>query len=147
MKTIMTWIAASGLLAIPAIAQQAKHYTVTDLGAVSNAPGQPYVMNNRGLASGAAAVSATVMHAALWYAQKFDIGSPGLGGPNSVAFGVNELGQVVGQAQTSVPNGEDFCGFAASGFPSATACLPFLWKNGAMTALPTREARTASPTC
>jgi hypothetical protein len=33
---------------------------------------------------------------------------------------------------------EDFCGFKALGLPSAgNTCLPFLWQNGAMTALPT----------
>jgi hypothetical protein len=34
-----------------------------------------------------------------------------------MAFGVNHLGQVVGEAQTTNPdpNGEDFCGFAALG--------------------------------
>ena len=56
------------------------------------------------------------MHAVLWYkGQKIDIGTLGLGGPNSVAFGVNESGQAVGEAQTLVPNGEDFCGFNAFG--------------------------------
>jgi probable HAF family extracellular repeat protein len=138
MKTIMAWLAASSLLAASAIAQQAKHYTVTDLGAVGNAPGQPYFINNRGFISGAAASSATVMHAVLWYGgQKFDIGSSGLGGPNSAAFGVNVTGQAVGEAESSVPNGEDFCGFNAYGFPSGTACVPFLWQNGVMAPLPT----------
>ena len=79
------------------------------------------------------------MHAVLWYkGQKIDIGTLGLGGPNSVAFGVNESGRAVSEAQTLVPNGEDFCGFNAFGLsPSATTCLPFLWQNGVMTKLPT----------
>jgi probable HAF family extracellular repeat protein len=65
-----------------------------------------------------------------------DIGT--LGGPNSAAFGVNERGQVVGEAETSVGIGDDFCGFNASGFPhSGATCLPFLWQNGVMTKLPT----------
>jgi len=34
-------------------------------------------------------------------------------------------------------NEEDFCGFNALGFPSLTACLPFVSGNGAMTKLPT----------
>jgi hypothetical protein len=35
----MTWIAASGLLAAPVIAEQAKQYTVTNLGSIGNDPG------------------------------------------------------------------------------------------------------------
>ena len=78
------------------------------------------------------------MHAVLWYkGRKIDIGTPGLGGPNSAAFGVNEFGQAVGQAETSGPNAEDFCGFNSYGFASSTACRPFLWQDGVMTKLPT----------
>ena len=120
------------------IAQQPKHYAVTDLGPIGNQPGHPYSINGFGLMSGAAARSATTTQAVLWYRElKFDIGIPGLGGPNSVANGVNDLGQVVGQAESSVANSEDFCGFNAYGFPSKTACVPFLWQDTKMTALPT----------
>ena len=69
-----------------------------------------------------------------------DISTPGLGGANNAAFGVNIWGQVVGEAENSKPdpNGEDFCGFQALGFSSsAISCLRFLWQEGAMTALPT----------
>jgi probable HAF family extracellular repeat protein len=119
-------------------AERVQHYTVTDLGPVGGAPGQPYGISNNGLVVGAAASSATIMHAVLWYnTLKIDIGTPGLGGPNSAGFGVNQLGQVVGQAESSVPNNEDFCGFNAFGFPSFTACLPFVWQFGQMTKLPT----------
>ena len=120
MKSIVTLIGAASLLAALAIAQPTQ-YTVTDLGPVGGPPGLPYVITNNGLVGGAAAVN-TAMHAVLWHkGLKMDIGTPGLGGPNSAAFGVNERGQAVGQAQTSVPNGEDFCGFTALGLsPSAT---------------------------
>ena len=138
MKSIVTLIAAASLLAAVAIAEPAPRYTVTDLGPVGGPPGLPYAITNNGLVGGAAAVN-TAMHAVLWHkGLKMDIGTPGLGGPNSVAFGVNERGQVVGEADTSDPNGEDFCGFNALGFgSSATTCLPFLWQNGVMTQLPT----------
>jgi probable HAF family extracellular repeat protein len=97
----------------------------------------PYLLKNNGLIGGAAATPTGSMHAVLWYqGLKFDIGTPGLGGPNNAAFGVNDFGQAVGQAETSVANAEDFCGFNAFGFPSSTACLPFLWQ-GVMTRLPT----------
>ena len=87
------------------------------------------------------------MHAALWLnGRKIDIGAHGLGGPNSVAFGVNDFAFAVGQAETKTPNGEDFCGFNAYGFPSYTACLPVLWLGGAMFPLPPRwEAPMALP--
>jgi len=113
-------------------------YTVTDLGAVGNLPGGPYDIANNGLGAGAAPVGID-MHAVLWLDGKRtrDLGTPGLGGPNSVAFGVNERGHVVGQAQTSVSNAEDFCGFNAYGFASSNVCLPFVWKDGEMRPLPT----------
>jgi len=137
MKSIVTLISAASLLAALAIAESPR-YTVTDLGPVGRPPGSPYIITNNGLVSGSAAVN-TAMHAVLWHkGLKMDIGTVGLGGPNSLAFGINERGQAVGQAQTSVPNSEDFCGFTANGLsPSATTCLPFLWQNGVMTKLPT----------
>src|SRR5262245_64938678 len=103
MKCIVTLISAASLLAALAIAESPR-YTVTDLGPVGGPPGSPHVITNNGLVGGAAAVN-TTMHAVLWHkGLKMEIGTPGLGGPNSLAFGVNELGQAVGQAQTSVPN-------------------------------------------
>src|SRR5580704_5120471 len=116
-----------------------ERYNVFDLGVVGNPPAGPYIIRNNGLISGAAAIpDGSSMHAVLWYkGWKIDIGTPGLGGPNSAAFGVNEFGQTVGQAETSRPNAEDFCGFNAYGFASSTACRPFLWQDGVMTKLPT----------
>ena len=69
-----------------------------------------------------------------------DINAPGLGGVNGAAFGVNIWEQVVGEAENGKldPKSEDFCGFKALGFSSqAVSCLPFVWQNGAMSALPT----------
>jgi len=153
MKKKLTLIAGLNLLTSLAMAQTpsvtaqparptesalARHYTITDLGPIGNQPGQPYSIDSLGLMSGGAASSATTMHAVLWYLEmEFDISAPGLGGPNSVANGINDLGQVVGQAETSAANTEDFCGFNAYGFPSKTACGPFLWQDAKMTALPT----------
>lgn len=78
------------------------------------------------------------MHALLAHkGQMFDLGKAGAGRPNSAAFGVNNLGQVAAQADTIIKNAEDFCGFNAYGFPSSTACLPFLWQYGILQALPT----------
>ncbi|MGD0212721.1 MAG: hypothetical protein ABSB87_05765 [Terriglobales bacterium] len=59
-----------------------------------------------------------------------------LGGPNSSINwnGINDPGEAVGMSETSVPdpNGEDICGFGTH-----LTCLPFLWQNGVMSALPT----------
>ena len=94
-------------------------YTVVDLGPVgpSSSPGQPYTVSGNGLVSGETVLANPsnsgewVSHAVLWEETSLkDISSPGLGGPNSAAYGVNIWGQVVGQADTKTPdpNGEDF---------------------------------------
>jgi uncharacterized membrane protein len=68
------------------------------------------------------------------------IGNPGLGG-NSIAFGVNEWGLAVGEAENTsadLSTTEDFCGFQAMGYSSSPApCVPFLWKQGKMVPLKT----------
>jgi probable HAF family extracellular repeat protein len=65
---------------------------------------------------------------------KLELGT--LGGPNSSINwnGINDPGEAVGMSETSVPdpNGEDVCGFGTH-----LTCLPFLWQNGLMSALPT----------
>src|SRR5260370_42697409 len=108
MKSIVIVIPATSLLARVAIAESPR-YTVTDLGPVGGPPGMPYFITNNGLVSGAAAGN-TAKRAVLWHKRlkmAMDIGTPGLGGPNSLAFGGHGRGQALGQTQTSVPNGED----------------------------------------
>jgi uncharacterized membrane protein len=75
-----TGIAATALLAFVALPVQTiaqeqsttpernnpRRYAVIDLGAVGNAPGQPYGITNDGLIVGAAAASDGAMHAVLW---------------------------------------------------------------------------------
>jgi probable HAF family extracellular repeat protein len=118
---------------------QSPSFTVIDLGNVGPL-GQPLQITNNGLVAGAAAVG-SALHGVLWYnGRMLDLGTPGLKGQNSQAFGANVSGQAVGEAETSNPdpNGEDFCGFAALGLPSPSGtCLPFLWQNGVMNPLPT----------
>jgi len=138
MKSILIAIAALGLAGAFASAQTPS-YTVTDLGALGPI-GQPYFITNNSLTAGTAA-SGAITHAVLWYkGLKGDLGAPGLGGQNSIAYGANERGQAVGLAETSStdPNAEDFCGFKALGLPSAgTTCLPFLWQYAITVPLPT----------
>jgi probable HAF family extracellular repeat protein len=139
MKSILNFIAASTWFTALAFAQTPS-YTLTDLGALGPT-GHPYFITNNGLTSGTAAVAGGAEHAALWFKRlKGDIGTPGLGGQNSVSYGANEMGQAVGAAQTSTAdaNGEDFCGFKALGLPSTgTTCLPFLWQYAVTIPLPT----------
>jgi uncharacterized membrane protein len=136
MKAILISIAAGSLLSTLAMAQPATpRYTVTDLGKVGVAPGQPFVVADNGLISEGVAVSDTVWHAMLWFhGMQFDLAvAGGLGGPSSVAYGVNSKGQAVGEAEFRYVdrNGEDFCGFG-----SQHVCQPFLWQNGVMALLP-----------
>ncbi len=139
MKSILTTFALGSLLAALALGQTPT-YTVTDLGALGPT-GQPYFITDNGLVSGTAVVPGGTEHAVLWYkGLKGDIAAPGLGGENSVAFGVNAMGQAIGQAETSTidPLNEDFCGFKALGLPAkGTSCLPFLWQYAVTVPLPT----------
>jgi len=119
-------------------------YSVTDLGPVGPPPGQPFVLATNGFVSGQVILTDGangVSHAVVWHGGSMkDISAPGLGGVNGAAFGVNIWEQVVGEAENGKldPKSEDFCGFKALGFSSqAVSCLPFVWQNGAMSALPT----------
>ncbi|MGD1068596.1 MAG: hypothetical protein ABSB15_00520 [Bryobacteraceae bacterium] len=139
MKPFFTSLTASIFFAALASAQSP--YSLIDLG-VLPAPSQPYSLSDNLLIGGASALAGNTEHATLWaipLAMQLDIGRPGLGGPNSVAYAVNEKAQLAGGAETSTPdpNGEDFCGFNAQGLTSSGACLPFVWQAGSMTPLPT----------
>ena len=128
MKLMMITIAASSLIVALAGAHsptdsearsRSTRYAVSDLGKVGGNPGQPRFVANNGLVSGAAAIRNGSMHAVLWFnGLKLDIGAAGLGGVHSVAFGVNEEGQAVGEAETSAPDTKTF---AAS---THLACFP-----------------------
>jgi probable HAF family extracellular repeat protein len=114
----------------------AAQYTITDLGTLDGGTfSQPFFINKNGVVSGSASLADGTQNAVLWLNGKMnDIGTPGLGGPNSIAFGVNESSQAVGEAEASSPdpNGEDFCGFGTH-----LICLPFLWQGAKMIPLPT----------
>jgi probable HAF family extracellular repeat protein len=67
------------------------------------------------------------------YGLNIDLGT--LGGDNSWTNygGINDRGEAVGMAETSVPdpNGEDMCAFGTK-----KTCRPFLWRHGHIMALP-----------
>jgi hypothetical protein len=149
--TYQVAIATLGLAAVLAITNaataqsalpkpMARHYKVTELGTLGGTYSQPFYVTSTGEASGEASLAGGNWHATLWQGRtKMDLGT--LGGLNSAAFGSpNAMGQVVGMSETaeSDPNGEDFCGFFASGAPwSGTTCLGFLWQNDSMIPLST----------
>jgi probable HAF family extracellular repeat protein len=136
-------LAAFTLILFPAnlAAQQAgkfPHYTVTDLGTLGGTFSEAVGINNNGSLAGNSAIPGDVaIHATLWrYGAITDLGT--LGGPNSIAPEAepqpNERGEVAGASDTTIadPNGEDFCGFGTH-----LICLPFVWRKGSLTALPT----------
>jgi probable HAF family extracellular repeat protein len=70
------------------------------------------------------------------YGINIDLGTLGKPGANSWINwgGINDRGEAVGMSETSVPdpNDEDLCGFG-----TFLTCVPFLWRDGHMSALPT----------
>ena len=146
-RSLVIWLSMLGILGLPALptglaAQENSqpHYRVIALGTLGGTYSQPFYVSSKGVASGEASLADGNWHATLWQGPfRRDLGT--LGGLNSSAFGSpNAIGQVVGEAETSHsdPNGEDFCGFYASGAPlSGTTCLGFLWQNGSMIPLST----------
>jgi probable HAF family extracellular repeat protein len=70
------------------------------------------------------------------YGFNIDLGT--LGKPDANSWinwgGINDSGEAVGQSETAAPdpNGEDICGFGTH-----LTCVPFLWRDGHMSALPT----------
>jgi probable HAF family extracellular repeat protein len=155
-KTLKISIVAGGLVGLLgsfSLAQQKSdfrsegpqltRYIVTDLGPIGPPPAQPFAVSDSGFVSGEVVIAGgtgSVSHAVIWKVRSMtDISSPGMGGPNSATFGVNVWGQAVGQADTSTPDpkGEDFCGSTALGLThSGNTCVPFLFQEGSMTALP-----------
>jgi uncharacterized membrane protein len=143
-RSIVISLGMLGLLVLPAglSAQENSQprYRVIELGALGGTYSQTFYVSSKGVASGEASLVNGNWHATLYEgAFKRDLGT--LGGLNSSAFGSpNAIGQVVGEAETthSDPNGEDFCGFYASGAPwSGTSCRGFLWQDGRMRPLST----------
>jgi probable HAF family extracellular repeat protein len=145
MRNLCAVVSLAGLAATAGSAAQAAEkplYKLVDLGP-SGPAGQPFHVTSNGLISAAVGASDGSDHSVIYFhGHMIDISKPGLGGANSMAFGANGWGRIVGGANTAAedPAGEDFCGFQTLGLPSATTtCLAYLWQNGRMTALPTLD--------
>ena len=128
-----------------AVAQQS--YKITDLGTNKSSDNFSMVMglNNQGWAENMdgfvnppiTSTSTTIANGrAVIGINGFNIDLGTLGGKNSWTNygGINDLGEAVGLAETSVPDpdGEDMCGFGTH-----LTCRPFLWRDGYMMGLPT----------
>jgi probable HAF family extracellular repeat protein len=128
-----------------AFAQQS--YKITDLGTNKSSDNFSMVMglNNQGWAENMdgfvnppiTSTSTTIANGrAVIGINGFNIDLGTLGGKNSWTNygGINDRGEAVGLAETSVPDpdGEDMCGFGTK-----LTCRPFYWRHGHMTALPT----------
>jgi hypothetical protein len=126
----------------PLCASAQAPYTLVDLGVVGAAGGPNHITNND-ISVGSVQGSDGNDHAVVYFDQHIiDISKPGLGGANSLAYGNNPWGEVVGGANIANvdPRQEDFCGLQALGIATATAsCRPFLWWGGQMIALPTLD--------
>jgi uncharacterized membrane protein len=142
-RSLVILLGVLGLLVQAGLAAQENSqpsYKVIELGTLGGTCSQTFYVTSNGVTSGEASLTNGNWHATLWQGlSKMDLGT--LGGLNSSAFGSpNAIGQVMGAAETSHsdPNGEDFCGFHASGAPlSGRTCRGFLWQDGRMRPLST----------
>jgi probable HAF family extracellular repeat protein len=112
------------------------HYSVQVLEGIGGTASRANSINDQGWVTGWSEVYGdTAQHATLWRNGVFtDLGT--LGGLNSqVEFpDKNKRGIVLGGAEISAsdPFAENFCNFGSN-----LICLPFMWRNGVMTPLPT----------
>jgi len=116
------------------------HYTVVDLGTFGTAFALGQGINDRGWVDGIFG-NQNQHEFVLRNGVVSDLGT--LGGPNSGvgSFGQspNERGQIVGAAENSAidPLAEGFCHFLTGSAATNNVCLPFIWQNDVITALPT----------
>jgi len=131
MKTVLSSIVTSSVLAAFAIAPPARRYTITDLGTLGGTYSYAYRINNAGVVAGGIATSTQIgvnQTASLWYGRHLiDLGTLDLkkcptcnsaaGDPN----GGSESAMVSETCETD-PNGEDFCAFGTH-----CQCLGAIW--------------------
>jgi len=136
--TYCTLTAALALSTLPVVAAAAPSYVVYDTGTLAGDQAFANGINNLGWVAGGLSTASGAVHAAEWIpGNVIDLGT--LGGTNSaVEWPIkNNHGLVVGISETGTPDplGESFS-CAAFIATNGHTCLPFLWQNGALSALP-----------
>jgi probable HAF family extracellular repeat protein len=110
-------------------------YVIRDLGALPGGFSQPGTLNDTGVVAGLSVASDGIQHAVLWVDDQIvDLNHSGDHGLNAGAFGINSLGRVSLQTETSAydPNGEDFCAYGTH-----RVCTAAVWQGGGFINLPT----------
>src|SRR5579862_2256122 len=126
--------------------QGSAHYTVTDLGTLGGTFSYALGINDEGAICGYSSLPGEIEHHPfLWrHGAMVDVGT--FGGENALGgCRPNSQGEVVGSAESTTPdpNGEDVCGLLYG--PSDMTCVPFVWRDGVKTALPTLGGNNGSP--
>src|SRR5215469_18211098 len=125
------------------IADQGALYSTNNFGMVMGLNNEGWTENMDGEGNPPLCLCATVASGRAVmniHGHNIDLGT--LGGANSWTNygGINDRGEAVGFAETSVldPDGEDFCAFGTK-----LTCRGFFWRHGQMTALPTLGGNNA----
>lgn len=120
------------------------YYRVYNLGSLGGSFAAGNGINNVGAAVGESTLAnQQTVRAALWfYGQKIDLGALGGSAANSAVLWPikNDHGEIVGISESSKTDPNSEGGFSCAAFIPINdnhTCLPFLWANGAMKALPT----------
>jgi probable HAF family extracellular repeat protein len=103
---------------------------------------QPGTLNDAGVVAGVSVASDGFQHAILWVGDQIvDLNYSGDHGLNALAFGINSLGRVSLQMETSAydPNGEDFCAYGTH-----RVCTAAVWQGGRFISLPTRGGNNST---
>jgi probable HAF family extracellular repeat protein len=138
--TFSEYITAVALVAVPVVlnaqtqlSNPLPRYAVKDLGTLGGTFSVAADINNRGWVVGISTLSGDTATNAFLQQHGVMTSLGTLGGANSGALGLAERGPAVGFAESSIPDpmGENFCSFG-----TGAACLPLLWQDGAMIALP-----------
>jgi probable HAF family extracellular repeat protein len=135
-------VSTFSLLASLGTAAQAQNatprYVIHDLGALPGGGSSlPGTLNDAGVVAGFSVASDGLQHSVLWVGGHLvDLNQPDDHGLNAEAFGINSLGRVSIQTETSAydPNGEDFCAY---GRHDPHVCVAAAWQGGRFISLRT----------